>query len=458
MGFPPAQPSKGFLHSLVSAAEGAAFGVAISGGPYSNQKLVLLPGARILGKIRLGVGITPRPRHLNGDMLGDGTPTASGTETGNIGDIIDLSQYRDSPQTLDLRNSGAEKIILSGGKTITKNTDGTIDYTHLAQIDHTGASATRMALGAATAQIHRLVSRRILPELPQDTDGTQTQRHGWGTLFGDRLSRGNDGRANAWSSNRFGVIGGYETLLSGGQRVGLFAGTSKGRIKTDVSSVKIDTNGGFVGAYGQRFMGGLGLDGSLVIGYDSHDSERGVADNEAGEETANGDYGSLYVSPSLSLAWSNALGNGVEFRPSGRVAYTYGRYNDYNESGTTNSDLRFGDRKVNILDSRLQLEFARETANKLGEFSARTGATHTRYGDNSIDVTSVDFTSANSNIDDLASSKIPGKRTDTAWYVGARFNYAVKESMELTGDVEYQQGEGSSLDSVSGYLGLRVLF
>ncbi len=74
---------------------------------------------------------------------------------------------------------------------------------------------------------------------------------GWGTFFGAGSERDADGLAQAWSSHRFGAVGGYDIRLDSGQRVGLFAGGSRGHIETDARSIETDTNSGFVGAYGQ---------------------------------------------------------------------------------------------------------------------------------------------------------------------------------------------------------------
>ncbi len=191
------------------------------------------------------------------------------------------------------------------------------------------------------------------------------------------------------------------------------------------------------------------MSGSVVGGYESHNSDRSVFDNLEGDGTADGSYHSFYISPSLSLAWSHDLGDGFEFRPSARAAYTYGHYSGYTESGTANSDLRFDGRDVHIFDSRLQLALAQSFTEDRGELEVRGGATFTHYGDDNAGVSLGGG--------DSISYRVPGDETIPAGYVGASLRYAVRKTINLVSDVEYHNGTGGT-ESISGYLGLRVRF
>ncbi len=182
------------------------------------------------------------------------------------------------------------------------------------------------------------------------------------------------------------------------------------------------------------------MSGSVVGGYESHNSDRSVFDNLEGDGTADGGYHSFYVSPSLALAWYHDLGDGLEFRPSAQIAYT-------TVSGTTNSDLRFDDRDVHIFDGRLQLALAQSYDR--GEIELRGGATLTHYGDDNVDVSLGGG--------DPISYRVPGNETIPAGYVGASLRYVVRDNVNLVGDVEYHNGTGGT-ESISGYLGLRVRF
>ncbi len=362
------------ISGSVSATGAGSY--AVQGSNAGDQTLTLLSRAHIRGKIDLGEKV---PLPLNGAEDSVFVPD------NDIVNIITNAAARSRTYTIE----GADTFNL--GELAVRN-----DNTTVAVIDPTGSSAERMVLGSAAGQIRQLVFQRLAQRTRTvggggggggGGDAGGTTRGVWGALFGTGSKRDDDGLALAWSSNRFGAVGGYDIRLDSSYRVGLFAGGSRGHIETDVRSIETDTNSGFIGTYGQRILGGgWDLSGSVIIGYESHNSSRTVFDNIAGDETADGDYGSFYVSPSLDIAWSHELGNGLEFRPDAQIAYTYGHYSGYTESGTANSDLRFDGRNVNIFDSRLQLALAQSFSHGQGEIEWRGGATFTHYGDDNVDV------------------------------------------------------------------------
>ncbi len=280
---------------------------------------------------------------------------------------------------------------------------------------------------------------------------------GWATFFGIPPSeRSEDGLALAWEHNLYGVSGGYDALLDSGQRVGLFGGVSKDRMKTsEVTSIEDSATHIFVGVYGRQSMGSrLSLDGSVLFGYANHDSDRAVRDNVAGYEVAGGEYNSFYISPSLALGWSHELESGLEFRPSAQVSYTYGYYDDYTESGTTNSNISFDDRSVNIFDGRLELALARSFSDAQGEIELRGGATLTHYGEDSVGARLGDGPSI--------SYRVPGDETTPGSYAGINLRYKVADYASIDADVEYIRtlsGSGvEGTDLVLAQIGLAVRF
>ena len=421
----------GLVSSRASDADNAEFGTAIQGSSWGNQKLVLLNGQRILGGIDLGTGA--------GDILGDGPNDADGNPTGNIGDIIDLSQYT-GPSFTYTRVEGVEDVL--GQRAEYDKVQGILIFTQ--DLDHTGASATRMALGATTGQIHRQVSRRLA--LASDDGG------GWGTLFGSSLKRDDDGQAKAWNHNSHGLIGGYDTRLDSGQQIGLFAGFGSDNIGTaKESSVTDKANRGFAGIYGQHVTGNLTVKGTLAFGHTSHTSTRFAALRDLGDddETAKGKYKSTFISPSINLAWSHTLPNGFELRPSAHIAYTYGSFGGYTEAGTTNHNVTFGIRNENIVDGRLQLALAQPFADDRGEIEWRAGITGTHYGNSSV--------SAQLGGDNLGAA-VPGDRSLAGGFVGAALDYAIEDRVNLNGSVEYSQRSGDASGGLSGQFGLVVKF
>ncbi len=406
------------VSGLVSVTGRDAY--AILGSDTNSQTLNILPGARIVGRINLG----------EKDGGGDNDVVNVMTDTR----MTSAAWTFEGAETINLATS--DMPVLRNGDTVV-------------MLDSTGSAAARMALGATTSQIHGAVHR----QLAQAPGLTKSGANAWGRFFGGDSKRGDDGAALAWRHNLIGLVVGHEAILAGGHRVGVLVGVSHGQAETKTTLISTDADGVFAGAYGQRIIinergvGGLALNGAVIIGHQDHDGKRTVLDNLAGYETADGDYGSIYISPSLSLTWTRPLAGGLELRPHAQVAYTHGHYDGYTESGTANSNLRFGGRNVDVASGRLQLGLARALAGDKGEVEWRVGAEHMDYGKDSATV----------QLDggDAVSYKVPGANRVTGGYLGVRMDYAIKDRFNLVADVEYGRASGSE-ESLAGTLGLEI--
>ncbi len=414
------------IGGTVTVSGGESF--VVHGGDDTDQTLNLLAGAKTQGEFNLG------------DSEGDNDvanvwvdTTTSTSSTVAIG----------GAETINLMSADPNARIFQLPRLESSSGDS------VAMVDPTGSSATRVILGAITGQIQRQVFRR-LDSFP--ASASMEEGSGWATFFGIPPSeRSEDGLALAWEHNLYGVSGGYDALLDSGQRVGLFGGVSKDRMKTsEVTSIEDSATHIFVGVYGRQSMGSrLSLDGSVLFGYANHDSDRAVRDNVAGYEVAGGEYNSFYISPSLALGWSHELESGLEFRPSAQVSYTYGYYDDYTESGTTNSNISFDDRSVNIFDGRLELALARSFSDAQGEIELRGGATLTHYGEDSVGARLGDGPSI--------SYRVPGDETTPGSYAGINLRYKVADYASIDADVEYIRTLSRS-SAVLAQIGLAVRF
>lgn len=371
----------------------------------NNQTLNILSGAEILGRIDLGA-------------------------LGSNNDVVNvMTDSRMASMTLTFENT--ETInLLTGDIPAVRNGETVVI------LDPTGIAGDRAVLGATTSQVHRLVLQQLADK-----------EEGWLRIFANSSDRDDDGLANAWDQSVNGVVGGYDMRLSGGQRIGLFAGYSHGQVETSgVSSINNTSDNLFFGAYGQHDMDKLTFRGSLVAGFADHDSERTLLDNLEGIERADGDYGSFYISPSLAVGMSYDLGDGVELRPSARMAYTFSSFDSYTESGTTSSNVSFDVRNFGIVDGRLQLAVARSFFEDRAEVELRTGGTLTHYGKKSVDVSLADGESL--------SYKVPGENTVSGGYTGVSVRHAFSDRFKLAGDFEYGWAGGLTTQSLSGHLGL----
>ena len=394
------------VNGTVSATGEGSY--AIRGSDSEDQTLILGAGALIEGALDLG------------EREGDN-------------DVLDIEANPQRSQTfaisgVDTVRSGAVPVLQSG------NT--------VAVLDSTGSSATRIALGAMTGQIRRQVFQRL--DSRRLSRGAAAKRDAWGGLFGMVSDRDEDEMALAWDHSLYGVSGGVDMLLESGQRVGVFAGVGRNRVRTKVTSIRDTATHGFVGAYGQQSIGEFNLDGAVLFGYGRHDSDRAVT----GDEVANGKYDNFYVSPSLSLKWFKGLGEGLEFRPRAEISYTYGDFSGYTERETTNSNISFNGRSVHIADGRLELALARTFDDDQGEIEVRGGATLTHFGEDSV--------RARLGGGSSVSHRITGENTIRGGFGGIRMRYQITDLITMNGDLEYaSSGDG---ESTGGYMWLGLQF
>ncbi|MDM7976954.1 MULTISPECIES: autotransporter domain-containing protein [Thalassospira] len=393
----------------------------------SNQTLNIKPGATIVGTINLGAGT-------------------------NVVNIDTSAGARSS--TLSISNAGTVNTS-AGGEGLVRQSGSTVVIA-----DPTGLAANRAALGTTAAGIHQAVSQQLArSNKPQSVVVAASELEPgmlyapqmpfvWGHVFGGYKKRGDDGANLGYRSRVGGVIGGYEKPIDD-HSIGVFGGASLAGMKTDEASVESDSNGFFVGGYGEYVVGDWAIDGALVVGYQRHQDKRLVVDNLTGEETAQSDYNSVYISPSLAVIRSIDIGSGIELRPSAEVNYTYGYYGEYTETGTTSSNLRVKGHGVDVINGRLQLAARQALADGRGEMELRGGMKYSYFGRDSVDV-------------GLGNGPVlryqgTGDTSSYGGYVGGNMRYDVDRRMTVVADMELGLATGDER-TASGYLGLEYRF
>ncbi|BDW89590.1 MULTISPECIES: autotransporter outer membrane beta-barrel domain-containing protein [Thalassospira] len=398
---------------------------AILGG--SNQTLNIKPGATIVGTIDLG----------------------GGTNAVNI----DTSAGARS-STLTIANAGTVNTA-AGGDGIVLQSGSTVVI-----VDPTGIAANRAALGTTTVGIHQAVSRQLArSNKPQSVVVAASDLEPgmlyapqkpfvWGQVFGSYLSHGDDGANLGYRSRVGGAVGGYEKPIDD-HSIGVFGGVSVAGMKTDEASLESDSNGFFVGGYGEYVVGDWAIDGTMVVGYQRHQDERLVVDNLQGEETAQSDYNSVYFSPSLAVIRSIDLGGGIELRPSAEVNYTYGYYDAYRETGTTSSNLSIDAHAVDVINGRLQLAVRQGLEDGAGEMELRGGMKYSYFGRDSVDVGLIDGP--------LVRYQGSGETSSHGGFVGGNLRYDLDRQMTFVADIEL--GFATSDErTASGFVGLEYRF
>jgi uncharacterized protein YhjY with autotransporter beta-barrel domain len=397
--------NSGLIHAFDSTEE------AIRGGGGADT-LNLLSGSQIIGIIDLNGGT----------------------------DIVNISGANNS-STLTLTD--VETINLINGNGLIVGTVATV-------VDPTGQSISSAVLSNTTLAIHNNVNQRLAHHkalkpiqvaTSELTSGMVFQERApqiWGSALGAQHSRGLEGIALGYDHDYVGFTGGYEVSFYKA-RMGLLGGFVKTNIKTTgdafgrLRSIDTDTDSFFVGAYSQYFLGNINLTTTLMAGYEDHDNDRAVVDNLNGFETAQADFSSFFISPSLTLSSAYVLDEYFELRPSATLAYSGGWYEDYAESGTTRSDLVIDDRDAHALTGQLQLAAAYSPYED-NELELRAGA-KARYTDN--DNIDVSLAGTNFQIPNASDNDVYGG------YIGMNLRIAIKEKINLIADVEQGFASGN---------------
>ena len=394
---------------LISAEQSATEAID---GSNNSETLNLLSGSQIIGTIDLD----------------DGT------------DIVNISGANNS-STLTFTNTEVIRLL---------NGNGLIVGTVATVVDPTGQSISSAVLSNTTLAIHNNVNQRLAHHKPlkpiqvatsELTSGMVFQERGpqiWGSALGAKHSRGLEGIALGYDHDYVGFTGGYEVSFYKA-RIGLLGGFVKTNIKTTgdafgrLRSIETNTDSFFAGAYSQYFLGNINLTTTLMAGYEDHDNDREVVDNLNGFETAQADFSSFFISPSLTLSSAYVLDEYFELRPSTTLAYSGGWYEDYAESGTTRSDLVIDDRDAHALTGQLQLAAAYSPYED-NELELRAGA-KARYTDN--DNIDVSLAGTNFQIPNASDNDVYGG------YIGMNLRIAIKEKINLIADVEQGFASGN---------------
>ena len=377
--------------------------------------------------------------------------------------IIDLNGATDIVNISGANNSST--LTLTDTETINLlNGNGLLVGDVVTMVDPTGQSVSSAVLSTTTFAVHNVVNQRLAhhkllkpiqvatSELTSGMVFQERKPQIWGSALGEMRERDLEGIALGYDHNYVGFTGGYEASFYKA-RIGLLGGFVRSTVKTTgdkfgrLRSVDTDTDSFFVGAYSQYFLGGINLTTTLMAGYEDHENDRAVVDNLNGFETAQADFSSFFISPSLTLSSAYNVGTQVELRPSVTFAYSGGWYDDYAESGTTRSDLVIDDRNVHALTSQLQLAAAYSLAEE-SELEIRAGA-KARYTDND----DIDVNLAGTNF------QIPNASDDSVYggYLGVTLRVAIKESINLVADVKHGRAGGGE-EHIAAMLKLEAVF
>lgn len=188
------------------------------------------------------------------------------------------------------------------------------------------------------------------PEFPNFAPGDAYGA--WASVYGG-ASRPADGKPGLQTGQAGGLVG-FDARLSGDTMVGLFAGFGQGVVNLQSASVDSTTLVG--GAYGSLALGAGFIDVNATFGASWNRSGREFLNNKAagGVEKVTGQYGSYFVSPSVTLGIDHELG-GARVTPSVSLLYAGIFRDEYTETGAARS-LALGSQTTHVLTARGEVE------------------------------------------------------------------------------------------------------
>lgn len=367
-----------------------------------------------------------------GDIdLGEGDDILNYYVGARIKGRIDLAEGQD---TANVNGTGrpaiAHTLTFHGAENINiNNIIGVRNSNTVTTIDPSIQSVKAPVLNSLTTGLHDVVINRLSVK-PDNS-------HYWADTFHSYRETESDGVMFKYDQQYNGVMGGYDRT-KGNIRFGIMAGYSNGKTEGKYKSFETDSDSFFGGIYGEYNLGIFRIASALILGYEDHQDERKVIDNEvggcgeAGYELAKADHESYFFSPSITLSRRFEISERWLLEPSVTGVYSIGRYENYNEKYTVNSNLGIDDRTIEAFNGKIQLKSIYRLADKI-KLGAYGGATVTYTDDEHIDGNFGDtrYRYSARNDDSIRGGQF-----------GAYVNFAVKDNFNLNFNFEHSEMSG----------------
>jgi len=392
-------------------------------GDNNNVTLNLLAGSQIIGGIDLG-------------------------DNGGDNDTVNI--YSGSASAvLDIQN--VENINLIG-------VAGFVDGNTVVTADPTAEAASSVVLADVTSSVHNIVNQRtfIKSSFKPVQVASLTLSPGmlfqekkpvaWAQVFGGNADSDSQGSTLAYDSSHIGFTLGYEWDRNQ-TRLGVIGGVAHSSAESsDIASFKTESDSYYLGGYGIFTFDGFNVSTSVLAGYADNDNRRLVFDSVTGFETAEADFDSVFLSPSVTLSSAYTLADNLEFRPSASINYNMAWVDGYREKGTTNSNFKVDDRTLRVLTARAQLAAAYQFTS-YSELEFRVGLSSRHSNDDDTDVSLAGNSFSYSNAGD---ENVDGR------FAGVNLRIADQNNLTLAVDIEF--GGNSDEDYVNGQISLAYSF
>ena len=312
-----------------------------------NDTVKLLTGSRIFGSIDFGNGIdTLDFADFSGntlltvpnlEIIAPGSRSYVWDKPNNQIAIFDLSGV-----------NGADLSDQFGDMTLA------IGDTIQAQLASGSASAAPVEPNAYAA-VRTQTAAEIAADAAVMTDldiGLQSAPKVWTSVLGGGA------QAAGYASRFGGILGGGHVGVTPILTVGLTGGVLMGNSTSAALTQTLSTQGGVLGVYGALAAGPATITASLLGGAGTHVSTREVIAGIAAT-TATGNFSSLYIAPSASIAAPLVSTDVGTLGTEAGVSYVGGAVTGYTETGSA-MNLTVGPQNIGFVDGRAGLTGKRE--------------------------------------------------------------------------------------------------
>ena len=155
--------------------------------------------------------------------------------------------------------------------------------------------------------------------------------------------------------NQGGALFGFDARLDDGNVAGLFSGFGIATARQD-NDATVDTTTVLGGGYGTFDFGSGFMEATATIGATFNQSTRRIANNAVtgGLETATGDFGGAFFSPSVTIGFDNDFG-AARVTPSISLLYAGIYQQEYTETGSS-ANLTAGSQYTNVVTASGEIE------------------------------------------------------------------------------------------------------
>ncbi|TXR54652.1 autotransporter outer membrane beta-barrel domain-containing protein [Reinekea thalattae] len=285
-----------------------------------------------------------------------GSVIVGGIDLGGTTDNDTLNIYSNgSNQTLAASTQTIENINVIGGLAL-------IADESIITLDSANEASRSTTLASSTASVHSITRQRMMadakPLAPVQVAALtlspsmliqERKPVAWSQFFGGSLSHEKTDTASAYDSAHVGLVIGFEKDTNGNR-----FGTLVGMVNTlteSSGSFENTTSSFYGGGYYTKNLEVINLSSSLLVGIANNENERYINN---GSETATSDFGSFYISPSVTVSTSFDVTDALAIQPSASLDVTIAQLSDYTETGSS-ANLTVDSRNLQTLTTTLQL-------------------------------------------------------------------------------------------------------